>query len=639
VQGILKLFITIFWVPSMLLFLGSLFWVNPINIDLNINFDKGRNIASKTNPTSFQESTKKPNIILVTFDSLSAHNMSVYGYERKTTPYWEKLARTSYIFENMHSNSNFTEVSSVSLLTSKYPWTHGIYRKGAIKKEFSEETLMNSLRAQGYTNIALFGPLSGIGINPYTLGVADQFDYIALAPSNKMAIMESLILKIQWMTLHVENTSIDQWLKSIYYSYQHSKWAKLLKNKKRRNLKEGVEENLNQALNILAKFKDQPVFLWVHCYPPHLPYWPPPKYRGIFLDSNEYLPIEENNTNIPFNKENWKDVLNKIEARYDEMVLYADTELGKFVEGLKARGLLKDSLLIISSDHGEIFSEQHMTQGHGTKQLYINETHIPLLIRLPNQKKGSRVTTLAEQVDLAPTILSLVGSLPPPWMEGESLVPYMNGEKQISLKPKFSMTLEGNRAGSPIKQGTMAVLKDNYRLSWSLPERIRLHHIINDPNEEINLVHQLPLVAQKLKNYILEKAPLQLITSDFSKHPDLDAHNALDQDASTFWQADSPYPHWLKIDLVNSPRAISHYIFKTTGNKDSYKKMPQQWQFQGSSDGITWATLDERKMQSHWKIIEKRKYNFNNNLSFRYYRFMFKKGNDPLVLRLAEVEI
>lgn len=149
------------------------------------------------------------------------------------------------------------------------------------------------------------------------------------------------------------------------------------------------------ALTWLKAHASGPFFLWVHLYDPHAPYQPPEPFRSRY-------PAEP----------------------YDATIAYADSVLGDFLTQLRAMGLYDRTLIALMSDHGEALG-QHGEREHGYF-LYDETIHVPLLIKLPNQRfSGRRVETHVGLVDVAPTILQIVGLPIPAAVQGQSLMPLL----------------------------------------------------------------------------------------------------------------------------------------------------------------------------------------------------------------------
>jgi len=258
----------------------------------------------------------------------------------------------------------------------------------------------------------------------------------------------------------------------------------------------------------------QPLFVWTHILPPHDPYWPPALYRRRFL-STENPRSSVDPSNMDTHKLSVGVSAVEHRARYDEMVLYADQTVGDFLDWLDRTGRLDRSIVIVSADHGESF--EHNWFGHTGPHLYNGLIHIPLLIHLPGQKKGVRVTYRAQQADLLPTILDLVGGSVPARTEGVSLKPVLQG-KPLPERYVFSMNFETNRFCDSITRGTVAVMDDEFKyVDYLDGHQEALYRYKSDHFEDHNLIGSEPEVAKRMRDTLSER--LNEVNRQFTPKP------------------------------------------------------------------------------------------------------------------------
>lgn len=206
----------------------------------------------------------------------------------------------------------------------------------------------------------------------------------------------------------------------------------------------------------------------------------------------------------------------ELKARYDEFIRYCDNQFQNLMVQLSKRQLLKNTIIILSADHGESF--EHGAIQHSGLHLYEQVTHIPLIIKEPNQANGRIINDVVEQIDVPSTILDLANIPVPDWMEGHSLVPLMRGET-IPVKPAFSMSLETNVSGRhKISKGTIAVWEGDYKLIRYLDyDKTFLFNLARDPHELNNLMDKEPERKKHLLSLILEnfdKANKRILDGD-----------------------------------------------------------------------------------------------------------------------------
>ena len=164
------------------------------------------------------------------------------------------------------------------------------------------------------------------------------------------------------------------------------------------------------AADWLAAHRDRPTFLFVHTYEVHYPYTPVPPYDTAFATEED-----------AGDDENARELL-----RYEQEARYLDDELHAFLDAVDGLGLGTRTLLVVMADHGEEFHE-HGSKRHGL-QLYTEALHVPLMMRFPGVvPAGQRIATPVSLVDVAPTILDVVGAPALIGVDGESLLPLLAG--------------------------------------------------------------------------------------------------------------------------------------------------------------------------------------------------------------------
>lgn len=455
--------------------------------------------------------TDRPNILLVTFDALSARNMSAYGYYRETTPFVRVWSENAAVFTMAEAGSNFTTPSAASLMTGKRVWTHQTYHiEGTKPVKSNIESLPSVLKNYGYFNIALVvNPFASVKI----LGMSDSFDIAP--PATEFGKSSSLfgwkfgILDKMLYSAFGEKIKLHNWI--ISNEFILGKFINLIS----RNVTQTEappDKVFDRFLDIIDNNLQKPFFAWIHVFPPHDPYLPPEPYSGYFNPSAELRTYKSQEKLI---KESYKYLfqyqpvpeemgpsVELMRNYYDEFIRYCDNKFEEFIVELNSRKT-DNTIIILSSDHGESFEHGYFT--HAGPFLYEQVTHIPLIIKGPGQSAGLVIHDLVEQVDIAATILDLANIQVPSWMEGRSLVPLMRGEK-LPSRPAFTMNLQENRSlGHRISKGSIAVREGDYKLIYYLGrEESLLFNLKKDPYESINLFAAEPEIGRHLVNVILE---------------------------------------------------------------------------------------------------------------------------------------
>lgn len=385
-----------------------------------------------------------PNVILISIDATRADHLSCYGYKRKTSPTIDKLANEGVLFSNMFVQRGLTWPSLTSIMTSLYPVNHGVRDNGQMLSP-SIISLAEILKNNGYICSAFLANAGG--------GVWRGFDY-----------------KI---STHLDDVKITQ---------EAIKWLK--NNSKKR------------------------IFLWIHYFQPHKPYQPPKPYNNIFDPdyAGEMNGSHKQMDEITLNKIKLNEAdLNHILSLYDGSILFVDEQIKQLLTAIKSLGIEKNSLIIVTADHGEDLY-QHNFYFYHVASIYDSSLHVPFIIRLPNKvPKNMRIAEVVESIDIAPTTLELVNIPAPRCFEGVSLTPFIFSKNKTN---NFSY------AYSEWKDKILSIRTDRYRYIFNpgfhpkciegatedtYPiEKEELYDIIKDPKESNNIISTNPDIAYEL---------------------------------------------------------------------------------------------------------------------------------------------
>jgi arylsulfatase A-like enzyme len=471
---------------------------------------KGSYVAvSNENAQSASSEDTRPNILLVTFDALTARHMSVYGYDRPTTPFISEWTKEASLFKRAEAEGTWTKSTIASLLTGKRVWSHLVFHPHASKiNRGVTENLPLLLKKNGYINISL--PSNYFGA-PVSFNMSPFFDieYPLGVFRSRTSFLESLDNAIH--DLFAGKIRLYQWFTQDDFIFKHF-WKKFVKIKGKGVFKAVTIWPLDIAHNKFLEEVDnglkEPFFAWIHHYPPHDPFLPPKPYMGMFDRSmkfrteksqSEAIYVKYRNRNQP---DDFQSDIDTLISRYDEFIAYCDKEFQDFIVQLEKRDILKNTVIIFSSDHGESF--EHDWTGHGGPHLHEAITNIPLIIKEPGQSKGAVINNIVEQVDITATILDYAKVPVPSWMEGRSLVPLMRGE-QLQPRPAFSMSFQGNESGKQLTTGAIAVWEGDYKLIHNISSgNSTLFHLKDDPDEMDNIYTEEPEIGQRLLSYIEE---------------------------------------------------------------------------------------------------------------------------------------
>ncbi len=306
-----------------------------------------------------------PNIILISLDALRSDKLSCYGNKNQTSPNIDKLARRSVVYENAYSTSTWTLPSHASMLTGMYPSEHRAISAVPHKAEKAG------------------------AVNPL--------------PENLDTLPERLA-KRKYYTSGIVSLP---YLKKVYNLDQGFLHYNDLMGQNERT----GEDVTSLILSNLKTHNNLPFFLFAHYARPHAPYYPPdPDFRTDLppkfgrYDIRKFSPakIVQNKLPIPTEEER-----REIIKRYESGIKYVDFQIGKLLEGLKRLNLFNNTLIIITSDHGEAFGEHNYWSHAGNP--YPETTKVPLIISFPGNSSRKRIRKPVSLVSLPSTILKSIG--------------------------------------------------------------------------------------------------------------------------------------------------------------------------------------------------------------------------------------
>jgi len=398
-----------------------------------------------------KENHKKiENVILLIACSLRADHLSCYGYGRNTSPHIDQLAKNGFLFKNCFSQAPYTVHSIASIMTSKYPRKlFGLEYNFNIPDQV--KTFAEIFRENGFYTM-------GFMANPWT---SKPFNFD------------------QGFNYYLDTSGLLTRYKTVQERLANRVWGEEL-----------TKRIVNKLKETKGKFFLQTMFIDIHW-----PYTSFPPFRG------KYTSDKQKGSSIPSNRFAY-DV-----NRYDETILNFDSHVGKLVEALRELNLLDNTLIIVTSDHGDGFRKFHehdLSHGH---MLYNTVIKVPLIFYNPNlAKKGVIINNYVSCMDILPTTLDLMGiSYDREKFDGfsqkrisEKLVPSEKPEKLIISETNFLKKGSGMRRSCTIWDQRWKLIC-NYQTkikNKKLPV-YELYDLQNDPNEINNLFNQRKDLAEK----------------------------------------------------------------------------------------------------------------------------------------------
>lgn len=475
-------------------------------------------ILSRLHPIEQTGMQRPSNIIIILFDAMSARNLSVYGYQRDTTPQLQRFAERAIVYHSHYSAGNFTTPGTTSFLTGLYPWTHrAIDDGGLMARELTGENIFKMAGAQ-YNRLAW-------GQNVWANYILDQFQNDIDDRLHPDAFSLNQAITGEWFKNDVQAgyRSFDNFLFRVdnppaslllgtLRRLIYLRSASLLTNRNSVSLPRGFPELTNYPMmyrlqdvfdgvtSTITNFETS-TFAYFHFWAPHEPYRPDKNFDMKFMDKYQPMPKPLH----PLSRNRDQNRLNVFRRRYDEYVANVDFEFGRMVNTLERSGILDESIVIITSDHGEMFERGEA--GHSTPLMYDPVLHIPLLISLPKQRTRQDIYEPTNAVDVLPTLLHLTGQSIPSWCEGK-LLPALGGQYDPQ-RSTFSIEAKRNPAFAPLRIATIAMRKGPHKMiyytGYGAKDEFELYNLDTDIEEMHNLVRSEPVIAAQMKKELLTR--------------------------------------------------------------------------------------------------------------------------------------
>lgn len=357
-----------------------------------------------------------PNVLLLILDTVRAKSLSLYGWPQSTTPKLDARAREGVVFEAAYSTAPWTLPSHSSVFTGKYSSLTSADWSSPLDGESA--TLAEVLQSRGY---ATGGFVANFVATGYRTGLGRGF----IRYQDVQRSFEEIARNSTIMQSNAVVRALDRW--------QHDRWlggaVRALISLDLQNPGNYLTHDTKTGPQVSAEFlrwhaslaADRPFFAFLNYFDAHLPYVSPDQYRTMF---------RANTTD---------------HGHYLGAIRYLDDQIDLLLRELDRRGVLQNTIVVITSDHGELFDENGHSR-HGST-LYRNVLHVPLAILAPGRvPRGTRVRHPATLRDLAATILDLAGATAEPNggapLPGHSMRPLMTAEASV---PDSGVVAELNR--------------------------------------------------------------------------------------------------------------------------------------------------------------------------------------------------
>jgi arylsulfatase A-like enzyme/predicted Zn-dependent protease len=360
----------------------------------------------------------RPNLLLVTIDTLRADRVGAYGYAAAETPVLDALAARGVRFEQAQSAIPLTGPSHATIFSGLYPPSHGVRDNVAFSLDARHRTLTSLLKAAGYRTgafVAAYPVASAFGFGQGFDVFSEKF--------REGPVPEG-------------------------------------------GAQRPADEVADDAIPWITRVADAPFFAWVHFYDPHTAYEPPEPYRSRHAG-----------------------------RAYDGEIAFADAQLGRVLEALSTSGLAERTLVAVVADHGESLGD-HGEKTHAVL-VYEAALRVPFLLAGPGIPAGVTIRDRVGTIDVAPTLLGLLGVAAEPGMLGRDLRPALRGQR-LPPEPLYAESLFGrlNCRWSALR----AVTDGDFKLIDGA--RSELFNLAEDPGERHDLAGAQPSRVERLRGLL-----------------------------------------------------------------------------------------------------------------------------------------
>ena len=406
------------------------------SVSVLINGFRNNNVGFTEILEEIPADTSRPNIILIGSDGLNATNMSMYGYDRETTPELSELSETSLVAENVFSNASNSAGSIISMLTGKSPaQTRVLYPPNILEGENAIQHLPGILRDEGYTAIELGVPHY---VDAFKTNLMDGFTIVNDREINEnrgIRFARKLGLgNISYFLSEISDRIVERVMHIFFIQKMVNPFATVTQIPEIKH----DSEQLEQLISLIQE-SDDPLFVHVHLMGTHGPQFDPEEREFSFGQSQQ---------------EDWELDF------YDDSIRNFDRYIGVQLDALEETGKTNNSILIVYSDHPMQFNVRW---------------RMPLMFHFPEDQFASRVKTNVQNLDIAPTILDFLNLDQPEWMVGQSLLKndiyenrliFSTGTSTVTRNQQRRLVIESAQVKPPFYQFSFFNIINCHKWYW-----------------------------------------------------------------------------------------------------------------------------------------------------------------------------
>ena len=396
-----------------------------------------------------------PNVLLIVLDTVRASSLDLHGATRATAPRLRTFAQSGVVFDNALSTAPWTLPSHASMFTGRLP--KDVSADWQTPLDGQHTTLADALRSRGYATVAnvanLLYATTPTGLNR---GFTRYWDFPVALPT---FMQQSWLVRPVVMQARSRLDETDLMVR-----------------------KSGAEVT-DRFLAWVGERPQRPFFAFLNYFDAHAPYVPPPPYDTMFGKGGPMPDV--------LRRRQWSpDEIQRSLDAYEGSIAFMDAQLGRLFDELKRQGVLDNTIVIVTSDHGEQFGE-HGLFDHANS-LYRAVLHVPLVISYPGRvPAGLTVETPVSLVDLASTVLDLTGTASgaPAPLPGRTLASHWDGAPPAAGTPVFAEVSQGinTAAWLPVSRGRMtSVVMNGWHYIRNGDGTEELYDFAHDPAEAEN---------------------------------------------------------------------------------------------------------------------------------------------------------
>jgi arylsulfatase A-like enzyme len=430
----------------------------------------------------------QPNVLLITVDALRADHLGACGNRWIETPWMDLLARHSATFCSAYPQQPQTNPSLASLFTSTYPAVHGVRLHMVDRLPDSFDTLAEILQRAGYTTAAV---IPWTSLEPAFSGFHQGFHtYEAFVDNEPEALKNPATAALAGIYRRVtDQIAVGSAVESVL------------------GMRQGTEAEIDGRADItaaatvswLASNKGNRFFLWVHFFDPHYAWTPPEPWDQLY--DQGYTGRYDGGMGFVYEMREGifdpdpRDV-QYLRALYASEVSYADHYIGQVLGYMAREGILENTIVALTADHGEALGERGSSWPAGEywlhgDDLYEHGVRMPMIIHDPRHRVERSFPLIPVQsVDVMPTILDLVGLPVPTQAQGKSVVPIISGIE--SGMDRTAVVTLGDDSTTAI------IAADGWKLLNARQGGRELFYLPADPEERNNLARSYPAQANAL---------------------------------------------------------------------------------------------------------------------------------------------